>query len=90
MIRIAQASDLHRIVEIYNQAVAKKFQTADTEPVTVTDRAAWFAAHENNAFPILVFEADGEVAAWLGISPYRFVGQSLSGCLETSWYYRQN
>jgi phosphinothricin acetyltransferase len=70
MIRIATTVDLPRIVEIYNQVIAKKFQTADTEPVSVANRQVWFAGHEGGIHPILVSELDNKVVAWVSISPY--------------------
>lgn len=86
MIRIATAPDLPRIVAIYNQAVSKKFQTGDTTPISVEDRAEWFKGHENNSFPILVYEVAGNVAGWLSITPYRAGRKALSGCVEISYY----
>jgi phosphinothricin acetyltransferase len=86
MIRIALAADLQPIISIYNQAVAKKFQTADTEPILVEDRQEWFKNHEDNQYPILVSEKDGQVTGWLSISPYRAGRKALSGCVEISYY----
>ena len=40
MIRRATLADLSAIVDIYNQAVADRFATADTTPVTVEQRTA--------------------------------------------------
>ncbi|HEV7281832.1 MAG TPA: GNAT family N-acetyltransferase [Pirellulaceae bacterium] len=55
-IRDAVDADLPRIVEIYNQSIAGGWSTADTRPVTVESRAAWFAERDPNRRPIWVAE----------------------------------
>ncbi len=71
MIRIAQHGDLERIIEIYNQAIAAKFQTGFTESVKLEERAAWFYDHAPDKYPLFVYEMDNKVAGWLSVSPYR-------------------
>lgn len=44
-IRIATRKDPGAIVEIYNQAIALGFKTADTKSVTVETRTRWFEEH---------------------------------------------
>jgi len=44
-IRDARADDLARIVAIYNEAIPGRRATADTEPVSVDSRRAWFLEH---------------------------------------------
>ena len=46
MIRIATDTDLPAIVEIYNEAVAERFATADLTPVTLERREQWFEEHD--------------------------------------------
>ena len=41
-LRHAQAADLPEIVAIYNASIPGRMATADTEPVTVASREAWF------------------------------------------------
>ena len=41
-IRHAERDDLPRIVEIYNATIPSREVTADTEPVSVESRIAWF------------------------------------------------
>ena len=43
LIRHTRRNDLPTIVEIYNQAIPSKQSTADTQPLHVEDRVAWFA-----------------------------------------------
>jgi L-amino acid N-acyltransferase YncA len=89
MIRYAVYQDLPQIVDIYNQAVAKKFQTADTEPVSVADRSVWFEQHPPETYPILVYEQDNQVLGWFSISPYRAGRKALRFCVEISYYLDQ-
>ena len=44
--------------------------TADTEPVTVEGRLAWFRDHDQGRYPLCVMEGDGQVAGWLSCQPY--------------------
>jgi phosphinothricin acetyltransferase len=68
-IRDATPEDLPTIVSIYNSTVASRIVTADTEPVSVESRRAWF--HEHGATrPIWVAESAGEVAAWLSFGSF--------------------
>ena len=63
-IRDAVEADLPAIVRIYNAAIPGRLATADTVPVSVEDRTAWFRAHDPKRRPIWVLEADGEIIAW--------------------------
>ena len=84
-IRTAAPDDLPRIVEIYNQAIAARNATADTEPFSVESRMDWFLSHDPDSYPIHVCEVDGSVVGWLSVSPYR--GRpALSGTAEISYY----
>jgi L-amino acid N-acyltransferase YncA len=85
-IRIATLSDLPRIVDIYNQAIAAGNATADTVPLTVEERLGWFGEHDPEQYPIYVCESpDGEVAGWLSVSVYR-PRPALARTAEVSYY----
>ena len=86
MIRLAQEKDLGVINNIYNQAVSSKFETADTAPVTLAERAFWFGQHPLSSFPVYVYEHNGLVAAWLSFSPYRAGRKALRFTTEISYY----
>ena len=45
-IRDATEADLPSIVAIYNAAIPGRTATADTEPVSVAQRLAWFREHD--------------------------------------------
>ncbi|CAN5329913.1 GNAT family N-acetyltransferase [soil metagenome] len=55
-LRLADPADLPAIVDIYNSTVASREVTADTEPVTVESRLAWFRAHQRLERPLWVAE----------------------------------
>lgn len=85
MIRPATLSDLPAIVSIYNQAVADRFATADTSPVTVEQRRAWFEEHDDE-YPIRVIESEGCVRGWYSLSAYRSGRPGVRGTAELSYY----
>nr|WP_323118945.1 GNAT family N-acetyltransferase [Burkholderia alba] len=68
--RDATLDDLPAIVAIYNSTVASRQVTADTEPVTVESRRAWFDAHRPDTRPLWVVEDAGRVIAWLSFSDF--------------------
>jgi len=68
--RIAQPSDLERVVEIYNATIPSRQVTADTEPVTVTSRQTWFADHTPELSMLWVVDMAARVAAWLSFSSF--------------------
>ena len=70
-IRDAVEADLTAIVEIYNSTVPTRTVTADTEPVSVESRLAWFREHDSESYPIWVAEVEGEIAGWLSFEPFR-------------------
>jgi L-amino acid N-acyltransferase YncA len=89
--RVARPEDLPVIVAIYNSTVASREVTADTEPVTVASRAAWFAEHDPARRPLWVIHAADDTAAkpevlgWMSYS--NFYGRpAYSGTAELSIY----
>jgi len=69
-IRDAREADLARIVAIYNEAIPGRRATADTEPVTVDSRAAWFREHTPARRPLWVAERDGAIVGWLSFQDF--------------------
>lgn len=83
--RVARLDDLPTIVAIYNSTVPSRLVTADTEPVTVESRHAWFAEHVPDRRPLWVAEQDGRVIGWLSYS--NFYGRpAYAGTAELSIY----
>lgn len=91
--RIAELSDLPEIVAIYNSTVASRVVTADTEPITVASRNAWFADHDPQRRPLWVVDGiaeDGQthVIGWLSYS--NFYGRpAYAGTAEISIYLHE-
>lgn len=83
--RLARIEDLPAIVAIYNSTVPSRQVTADTEPVTVESRHAWFAEHTPEKRPLWVVERDGQILGWLSYS--NFYGRpAYAGTAELSIY----
>jgi L-amino acid N-acyltransferase YncA len=86
MIRIADSKDLAAIVAIYNQAVPTHRSTANTKPVTVEGRKAWFLEHDPANHPIFIAEVNDQVAGWCSLSVYRPGRLALRFTSEISYY----
>jgi len=69
-VRDAREADLPRIVAIYNEAIPGRLATADTEPVTVDSRRAWFREHTPEIRPLWVVERDGAIVGWLSFQSF--------------------
>jgi phosphinothricin acetyltransferase len=71
-IRHAQPDDLETIVAIYNASIPGRMATADTSPVTVADRVAWFRAFSAEERPLWVHTSgtDPMVDGWLGLRSF--------------------
>lgn len=68
-IRAASAEDAQAIAEIYNQGIADRGATFETEPRRAGDILT--RLESSDRFPLLVATADGRVLGWAGISAYR-------------------
>jgi phosphinothricin acetyltransferase len=95
--RLARFDDLPAIVAIYNSTIASRTVTADTEPVTVESRHAWFAEHVPDRRPLWVAEekqgtspdAPPNIIGWLSFS--NFYGRpAYSGTAEVSIYLHED
>ncbi|AKU20958.1 GNAT family N-acetyltransferase [Massilia sp. MB5] len=85
--RLATLDDLTAIVAIYNSTVASREVTADTEPVSVESRLAWFHEHAPERRPLWVVEQEGQdgILGWISYS--NFYGRpAYSGTVEVSIY----
>lgn len=85
-VRIAELNDLPAIVDIYNQAVPTHQSTANTTPVTVEGRKAWFQEHERAKHPVFVAEISNHVVGWCSLSVYRPGRSALRFTAEISCY----
>ena len=60
-IRAATAADAQTVADIYNEGIATRLATFETEPRGASDVEAWLAAGER--LPLLVAEEDGRCSA---------------------------
>lgn len=84
--RTAQIKDLELIVDIYNSTILSRMVTADTEPVTVIEKLAWFNEHNEQTRPLWVITEQGEdIIGW--VSFVDFYGRpAYNGTAEISIY----
>lgn len=64
--RAAGAADAAAIARIYNEGIADRVATFDTEPRSEEDILRWLEAE----YPLVVAEEGGEIAAWAVAQPY--------------------
>jgi phosphinothricin acetyltransferase len=68
--RLAGPADAAVIAAIYNEGIADRVATFETEPRTVEQIAAQLA-DKGDRFPTVVAERDGRVVAWASAGAYR-------------------
>jgi phosphinothricin acetyltransferase len=68
--RLAAPADAAAIAAIYNEGIADRIATFETEPRTTEDIAARLAAGGDH-HPTVVVERNGAVIAWATAGPYR-------------------
>jgi len=68
--RLARPDDAPAIAAIYNEGIADRVATFETEPRTAAQIAAQLA-DKGERFPTVVVERDGRVVAWAGAGAYR-------------------
>lgn len=70
-VRDATRDDLPTIVDIYNSTVASRVVTADTEPVSVESRVAWFDAHNPARRPLwLLLDDKQKITGWVSFQSF--------------------
>lgn len=68
-IRPARPADAAAIAAIYNQGIAERIATFETEPRAAEDLARQLV-ERGESFPTVVAELDNRIVAWAGASPY--------------------
>jgi L-amino acid N-acyltransferase YncA len=66
-VRAAQAPDAGVIASIYNEGIAEREATFETEPRQAGD---FLARIDSERYPLLVAELDGQLVGWAGLAPY--------------------
>jgi phosphinothricin acetyltransferase len=68
--RLATTADAGAIAVIYNDGIADRIATFETEPRT-TEQVAKQLSDKADRFPTIVAERQGQVVAWASAGPYR-------------------
>ena len=69
-VRLARAADAGSVAEIYNQGIAERGATFETDPRTPADLARRIE-EDPDRFPVLVAEEAGSILGWASMAPYR-------------------
>ena len=87
--RNATLADLERIVEIYNSTIPGRIVTADTEPVSIASRLAWFHDHDPATRPLWMVMDEQTNVGWM--SYQSFYGRpAYNQTAEISIYLHEN
>src|SRR5215831_16405394 len=68
--RLATPADAAAIAAIYNEGIAERIATFETDPRTPEQLRAQLV-DKGDRFPTVVVERDGQVIAWASAGPYR-------------------
>ena len=68
--RLATVGDAEAIARIYNQGIAERLATFETEPRSVAQIAS-LLENKGDRHPTVVVERDGAIVAWATAGPYR-------------------
>jgi phosphinothricin acetyltransferase len=69
-VRAATPADAAAIAEIYNQGIADRVATYETEPRSAEERRAWLESL-GGRYPVVVAEVDDRVVGWAAAGAYR-------------------
>ncbi len=68
--RLAAAGDLDAIRRIYNEGIADRLATLETDPKTAIDIEDWWSQHGDDRYAVVVAEIDGEVVGWSSLNRF--------------------
>jgi phosphinothricin acetyltransferase len=68
--RLATPADAAAIAAIYNEGIADRIATFETEPRTIEQLTSQIT-DKGDRFPTVVAERDGTIVAWASAGPYR-------------------
>ena len=70
VVRLARADDAAAIAAIYNEGIADRVATFETEPRT-PEQIARQLADKGDRYPTVVVDRGGQIVAWAGAGSYR-------------------
>lgn len=88
-LKIATLEDLPFIVDIYNSTIPGRMVTADTEPVSVEDRLAWFYEHDPQKRPLWVVQLGEDLCGWVSLQSF-YGRPAYEATAEISLYLQEN
>ena len=68
-VRLAQASDMETVAEIYNQGIEDRVATFETRLRTAAEMVTWLQEHSAR-YPVLVAECDDVLRGWASVEPF--------------------
>lgn len=68
--RHATEQDLPTIVAIYNSVIPGRMVTADTEPVSVESRRAWYHNHNPLKRPLYIISDGDTIIGWVSLESF--------------------
>lgn len=68
--RHATERDLPTIVAIYNSVIPGRMVTADTEPVSVESRRAWYHNHNPQKRPLYIISDGDTIIGWVSLESF--------------------
>ena len=71
MLRQATIQDVPAILEIYNDVIENSTAIYTYKPNTLAYQTEWFLQKEEDGYPVLVYELDGEVAGFATYYAFR-------------------
>jgi len=90
MIRLANEGDLWAMTQIYNQAILRGTCNAFTETFEMEERMDWFVAHQNEHYPLYVYEKEDQVVGLFYFTAYRPGRLAMKGTAEISYYVHED
>lgn len=69
-LRNASDDDLGAIREIYNEGVADRIATLDTDPKSEEDIAHWWSEHDDTYVVLAAVERDGTLVGWASLNRF--------------------
>ncbi len=88
-LRHAKIMDLPFLVEIYNSTIPSRMVTADTEPVSINKRLAWFHEHSHDRRPLWIVEYSGMACGWVSLQSF-YGRPAFDAAAEISIYLHKN
>jgi phosphinothricin acetyltransferase len=70
VVRSATKRDLDAVRRIYNEGIADRIATLDTESKSADDMAEWWANHTGRYVVLVAEDRSGTVLGWASLNPY--------------------